>query len=140
MVPNSFRKLVLATLPILSQPLLAMEEPDGSRTVGVVPPFHGQPVPPAWLRTTSCALAAVSCRHYVYEAYGDATGCWLVRYVNLPGRGETLLEVEQTFLFTSEGAIPETLGSKDIHYDPASAAYAGKTFVLVDRRDLMRVR
>ena len=58
------------------------KEPDGSRRVGVVPPFHGQPAPPGWLRTTSQVLVALHCRHYIYEAYGDDRGAWNPR----PGR------------------------------------------------------
>ena len=115
-----------------------LEEPDGSRTVGVVPPFHGAPEPPAWLRATSHAMAAPHCRHYVYEAYGDALGDWLVRYQSLPEKSEGSWETEQDFLFTTEIKKPEELRATEIHFHAEAAYYSGKTFILVERRDLMR--
>ena len=136
MLPALCFAVLLAHSPWLSAPA----EPDGSHTVGVVPPFHGQPEPPPWLRSTSHALAALRCRHYVYEAYGDALGCWLVHYRSLPERGEATWQTEQTFLFRSEWKQPEELGTREVHYHAEAASYGGHTYLLVERRDLLRSR
>ena len=131
--------LLFATLLTHGQALLPLPEPDGSRTLGVVPPYTGKPDPPDWLRAKSYGLAALDCRHYLYEAYGNAKGLWLVRYVSFPESGEAFRELEQTFLFTSEITVKaEELKSTAVQFDPLAAIYTGKTFVLVDRRDLMR--
>ena len=111
-------------------------EPDGSRTVGVVPPFRGEPAPPAWLRPASHALAAPDCRHYVYEAYAEAGGAWLVRYLNLPAEAEVSRLREQIFLYAAGGQA-QALAACDVQCRAHVAVYAQRTFVLVDRRDLV---
>jgi hypothetical protein len=131
--------LVLVTVLWSLQCLPPVSEPDGSRTVGVVPPFHGQPAPPVWLRTTSHALVVLACRHYLYEAYGDERGAWLVRYVSFPERGATFQVGEQVLLFHSEGwSQPEPLSPDEVQCHALAATYHEHTFVLVDRRDLLR--
>ena len=115
------------------------KEPDGSRRVGVVPPFHGQPAPPGWLRTTSQVLVALHCRHYIYEAYGDDRGAWLVRYRALPDQGEPRTLLEQVFLFATDfQMMPAELRTDEVRCKAMAAHYQGRTFALVDRRDLMK--
>jgi len=111
-------------------------EPDGSRTLGVVPPFQGQPAPPRWLRAASHELAQVACRHYVYEAYGDSRGHWLVCYRSLPGAGEGE-EGPQAFLFGAD-AQGRRLICAEIRFSPKRAELQGAAYVLVDRRDLLK--
>jgi len=114
-------------------------EPDGSRTLGVVPPFHGRPEPPEWLRATSHALVVLHCRHYLYEAYGDGAGAWLVRYVAFPGEGEAAEAREQVLLFPPErGAPPATLAPGEVRCRALTAVWGTRTYVLVDRRDLLK--
>jgi hypothetical protein len=117
-----------------------MDEPDGSRTIGIVPPYRGQPEPPAWLRTTSHQLVAPGLtRHYQYEAYGDGMGAWMVRYVCYPEGDEAYLEIEQAFLYGADPARkPKVLKPAEVQFEPRSAKHGGKTYVLVDRRDLMQ--
>jgi hypothetical protein len=130
--------LLSATLLCAGPAAMAMDEPDGSRTVGVVAPFQADPPPPPWLRTTSHALAALDCRHYEYEAYGDERGGWLVRYVNFPETGEAFREIEQVFLFPPGGGKMQELKVSDVRFEPKAALHRGRTFPLVDRRDLLR--
>ena len=134
-------------LPPLPLPVLigcctpAPPEPDGSRTLGVVPPYHGEPAPPEWLRRSSHLVAACSgqlARHYLYEAYGDG-GSWLVRYVQFPGDGETVVAAQLAFLFSSDPLEPpRTLRPAEIRFEPRNARWQGRGFVLADRRDLIR--
>ena len=112
-------------------------EPDGSHTVGVVPPYRGQPAPPAWLRPASHALAIPECRHYVYEAYAEAGGSWLVRYLSLPDQGEAPRIREQVFLYAA-GSQAQSLPACDVHCQAHVAVYRQHSFILVDRRDLAR--
>jgi hypothetical protein len=121
--------------------LAASAEPDGSRTVGVVPPYQAQPAPPSWLRGASHCLAVVRsphARHYVYEAYGDSRGQWLVRYLELPAAGERVGLIQQVFLFGSDPLQPPELpGAKDVQFRLREARCGGREFRLVDRRDLL---
>ena len=134
LIPLSFVLL----LNFLGGPM-AIEEPDGSRTIGIVPPFHGEPAPPAWLRARSHASAWVDTRHYLYEAYAGPEGRWLVRYVLLPEEQEAFREIEQAFLFQSdETRKPVRLKSSDLQVEPRAARWKNLTFTLVDRRDLMK--
>lgn len=128
--------LLFATL-LTAQPGPSLGEPDGSRTIGVVPPFHATPTPPDWVRIRSSSLAILDCKHYLYEAYADAKGAWLVRYLSFPEEGESYRELEQVFLYTSETKV-KTLQITTVRYEPTAALYHGQTFKLVDRRDLMR--
>jgi hypothetical protein len=117
-------------------------EPDGSRTIGIVPPYKGSPAPPEWLRSTSHAHAAVDTRHYLYEVYaptGASEEQWLVRYVMLPEDKEAYREIEQVFLWGSDPKKkPRELKPDEFQYEPRSAVWKSRTFVLVDRRDLMK--
>lgn len=129
---------------LLSTPPAALpvaQEPDGSHTVGVVPPFHGEPAPPDWLRRASHAAADPDCRHYVYEAYAGKDH-WLVRYVMLPEGDEAFREIEQVFLYprVTSGPVPKgrAIPPAELTVDPAGARWQGELFRLVDRRDLQR--
>ncbi|GLH70467.1 hypothetical protein GETHPA_20000 [Geothrix rubra] len=130
--------LLLSTLPATSP---GIQEPDGSHTVGVVPPFHGEPAPPGWLRKASHAAADPDCRHYVYEAYAGKDR-WLVRYVMLPEGDEAFREIEQVFLYprVTSGPVPKgrAIPPAELTVDPAGARWQGELFRLVDRRDLQR--
>lgn len=129
---------------LLSFPAGAREEPDGSRPVGVVPPFHAEPAPPDWLRAKSHAAALVDTRHYLYEVYGatDAEdprrSQWIVRYVMLPEGNEAFRELEQVFLFDGNPKHkPKVLKPDEISIDPKAATWKQAKYKLVDRRDLM---
>ena len=118
------------------------QEPDGSRTVGVVPPFHGEPAPPDWLRKASHAVADPDCRHYLYEAYAGRDR-WLVRYVMLPEGDEAFRDIEQVFLYPrsarEDGARKPTLiAPSEVTVEPSGARWKGEVFRLVDRRDLLK--
>lgn len=130
--------LLLSSLPVA---LPGVQEPDGSHTVGVVPPFHGEPAPPGWLRKASHAAADPDCRHYVYEAYAGKDH-WLVRYVMLPEGDEAFREIEQVFLYPRGAAGPAPKGRAvppaELTVDPSGARWRGELFRLVDRRDLQR--
>lgn len=132
--------LPLLLLPVLlSQSPVEPPEPDGSRTVGVVPPFKGQPEPPAWLRGSSHALAAVDTRHYLYEVYAVQPNQWLVRYVMLPEEGEAFRDIEQLFLFSSKaGEKPRRPKGEEFLFDARQAQWKERVLPLVDRRDLMK--
>jgi hypothetical protein len=117
---------------------MAMDEPDGSRTVGVVPPFQATPPPPVWLRATSHDLAALDCRHYGYEAYGDERGGWLVRYVNFPETGEAFREIEQVFLFPPNGGKALEVKLTEVRFEPMGAILRGRSYPPADRRDLLK--
>ena len=117
----------------------ASAEPDGSRTLGIVPPYRAEPAPPRWLRAASHFLAAGadSTRHYIYEAYADGQDGWLVRYLHLPDATEAPAELEQAFLFSSDPlGEPCTLLPGSIRFEKREALCLGRVFVLVDRRDL----
>lgn len=131
--------LLLATLMSLQPPAAAPVEPDQSRTIGIVPPFKGEPAPPAWLRTESHAVAAVDCQHYLYEAYAGPGGTWLARYVMLPEANEAFRDIEQVFLFGPEpGKKPRRIPPAEVACEAWTATWKGQAFKLVDRRDLMR--
>jgi hypothetical protein len=134
--------LVLPVLMACFPP--AAVEPDGSRTLGVVPPFRAEPAPPGWLRAASHVLASACApltRHYVYEAYAGGGGQWLVRYRPLPGAGEDPAPSEQAFLFESDPlAQPCRLEPCDLEFTPRNARLHSQYFTLVDRRDLVRGR
>jgi hypothetical protein len=131
--------LLLAALMVLQPQTPVTPEPDGSRTVGIVPPFRGEPAPPTWLRATSHARAAVDCRHYLYEAYAGPEGRWLVRYVMFPEAEEAFREIEQAFLFgPTASSKPQVLKPSEVTFEGNAAAWKGKAFTLVDRRDLMK--
>lgn len=131
--------LLLLTMLNLVQAPGPAGEPDGSRTVGVVPPFKAQPEPPGWLRASSHALAAVDTRHYVYEVYAGPKDQWLVRYLMLPETGEAFREIEQAFLFGPDPLKkPRELQVSEIAFETRSATWKQTSFTLVDRRDLMK--
>ena len=135
---------MLPMLPVSVPTLVAQSpapspEPDGSRALGVVPPFHGHPAPPDWLRATSHALAAPHCRHYLYEAYAEAGGAWLVRYVAYPEADEPDAVREQLLLFPPGQRTPaEALAPVEVHCHALTAVWHARTFTLADRRDLLR--
>ena len=115
------------------------QEPDGSRTIGIVPPYRSEPAPPAWLRTRSHAAARVSIRHYIYEAYAGPGGQWLVRYQLLPEDGEACAAAEQVLLFQSDlKKKPRPLEAARVKFESRIATWNNQPFSLVDRRDLMR--
>lgn len=115
------------------------EEPDGARSIGVVPPFQAEPAPPAWLRARSHAVAWVDTRHYLYEAYAGPDGQWLVRYVLLPEGSEAFRDIEQVFLFhADERRKPQPLKPAEVAVEPRGAIWKRLAFKLVDRRDLLR--
>ena len=131
--------LLLASMLSFPQPPNAPGEPDGSRTIGIVPPFSGEPAPPKWLRGASHRLARVDARHYVYEVYADAKGHWLVRYLMLPESDEAVRKTEQAFLFGSDPRkTPRELKHCDLTLEARSITWKHQTFTLVDRRDLMK--
>ena len=131
--------LLLATMLSLPQAPPAVSEPDGSRTIGIVPPFKAEPAPPEWLRASSHAVASIDTRHYIYEVYAGPMNQWLVRYLMLPEGDEAFREVEQAFLF---GADPQKkpieLKLNELNFDAKSATWKKTPFALVDRRDLMK--
>ena len=131
--------LLLSSLPVA---LPGVQEPDGSHTVGVVPPFHGEPAPPGWLRKASHAAADPDCRHYVYEAYAGKDH-WLVRYVMLPEGDEAFRDLEQVFLYPRSAKgdgprKPTLIPPSDVTVEPSDARWKGEVFRLVDRRDLKK--
>jgi hypothetical protein len=130
--------LLLITMLSVPQAIPA-GEPDGSRTLGIVPPFKAEPAPPDWLRTASHALAAVDTRHYLYEVYAGTKGQWLVRYLMLPESDEAFREIEQAFLFGSDPhKKPVELKPGELTFEAKSVTWKKATFTLVDRRDLMK--
>jgi hypothetical protein len=140
--------LALLVFPLMAGccTLPAAPEPDGSRTLGIIPPFRGEPAPPDWLRAASHLLLARGAgyaRHYLYEAYADGCGGWLVHYRQFPAAGEAVPETQLAFLFGSD-ALGEPLGEPlalrtgEVRYESRNARWQGRAFVLVDRRDLVR--
>ncbi len=129
---------------LLSLPLQAQGEPDGSRTTGVVPPFAADPAPPVWLRAVSHAVAFVDTRHYLYEVYAGTkeddprASQWIVRYVMLPEGNEAFRELEQVFLFDGNPKHkPKDLQPGEIDVEPKEVTWKKVRFKLVDRRDLL---
>ncbi|MDP2874574.1 MAG: hypothetical protein Q8O00_00230 [Holophaga sp.] len=131
--------LVLASMLGLSQAQLPVGEPDGSRTIGIVPPFTAEPAPPGWLRSTSHALTSGTTRHYIYEAYAGPKNQWLVRYRMLPGAEEGTSIPEQAFLFSSNTQKrPQKLNLRIVRFEGRMATWKKHSFALVDHRDLMK--
>jgi|GEM_PF-3525066 len=130
--------LLLASLS-LSQTQPPVGEPDGSRTMGIVPPFRAEPAPPDWLRATSHTLASINVHHYVYEVYAGPKHRWLVRYLLLPDSDEAIQETERAYLF---GPNPQgkarKLKTTEVVFEPQAATWRKTPFRLVDRRDLMK--
>jgi hypothetical protein len=129
--------MLIPLLPALLVGLAMPPEPDGSRTLGVVPPYHAEPAPPDWLRATSHALLQTQCRHYVYEAYAGPGGQWLVRYV-LFVEGEARERVQCMLFSTDPGKAPEGLAADAVVLKAREATWKGVAFVLVDKRDLLK--
>ncbi|HEX9082599.1 MAG TPA: hypothetical protein VF768_09990 [Holophagaceae bacterium] len=129
---------LLLTTPVSSSSQ-GLAEPDGSHVVGVVPPFHGEPAPPEWLRRLSHAAADPDCRHYVYEAYASDRH-WMTRYVMLPEGDEAFRDIEQVFLFPRPGDAPKPtqIAPAQVSFEPSAAHWKGEAFRLVDRRELMK--
>jgi hypothetical protein len=74
----------------------------------------------------------------VYEAYAGEHG-WLVRYQMLPEEGEHPRSLETVLLYPKDGPGkngPQTLGS--VAFSGRQATVDGKTFALVDHRDLLK--
>jgi len=130
--------LLLATLSLATpSPLLGMLEADSA--FAAVPPFKGEPAPPAWLFDAAHAIAAVDTRHYSYEAYAGPKGQWLVRFLMLPEGNEAFREIEQTFLFASDpDRKPQEVNPAEVTFDTHSSTWKKQVFNLVDRRDLMK--
>lgn len=120
----------------------ALPEPDGSRQAGLIPRFTALPAPPPELRALSHKQAMVDTEHYLYEAYAADPeeakgGPWLVRYVLLPEVNESFREIEQIFLFAPNLAKkPRALRLDEVQVENGLIRWKGKTFRLVDRRDL----
>jgi len=113
--------------------------PDGSRHVGLVAPFKGEPAPPEWLMAAAYGVAAVDTRHYLYEVYAGPKDQWLVRFLMLPEEGEALREIEQVLLFESNPKKkPKEINTSEIAFDIQSSTWKKTHFSLVDRRDLMK--
>jgi hypothetical protein len=134
---------LLLSLLLLTAPLLARGEPDGSRSTGIVPVFIGEPAPPAWLRAASHAVAFVDTRHYLYEVYGSTDADeprisqWIVRYIMLPEGNEAFREIEQVFLFDGNPKHkPKGINPSEMMVDPKEATWKKVKYKLVDRRDL----
>ena len=130
-----------AALPALVAPAQSSpSEPDGSRTLGIVPPFRAEPAPPPWLRRVSHLLVPgpAHTRHYIYEAYADGQDGWLVRYIHLPEGTEAPPAREEAFLFRGDPLEPpRRLKAGTIRFESRQARWQGRAFVLVDRRDLV---
>ena len=138
-------------LPYLHLPTLvgcrtpaAAPEPDGSRTLGIVPPYRAEPAPPDWLRSTSHALVTSggpNTKHYLYEVYSDRNSSWLVRYLRFPADGEELAETQVVFVFSSDPlAKPCPVQPAELQVRTRNARWRETEFVLVDRRDLILTR
>lgn len=126
--------------PFLSLLLLSslQGEPDGSRTLGIVPPFKAEPAPPPWLRPTSHAHARPDTRHYVYEAYAGEKR-WLVRYLMLPEEGERPRTLELVMAYKPKGrekgiAVPLS----EVEIKGRAVHWKGEVYRLVDKRDLLK--
>lgn len=123
---------------LIAQQPLPPAEPDGSRRVGGLRPVRPAQPPPGWLREASHGAAAVDCRHYMYEAYA-LEGRYLARYVMLPEGNEAYREIEQVFLIEADPRRkPTALQASEVQFDPESARWQGRTWTLVDRRELMK--
>lgn len=117
----------------------APAEPPGVHALGIIPPFRAEPFPPDWLRMESHGLADPDCHHYAYEAYSDGTH-WMARYVMLPEKDEGFSKIEQVFLFSKDHgrSKPERIDPAKVLFEPSGAVWKGRTFKLVDRRDLIQ--
>lgn len=136
MIPALLLSFSLLNPPALPAP---SGEPDGSRTLGILPPFKAEPQAPTWLRATSHALAMVDTRHYLYEVYALPSNQWLVRYVLLPEEGEAFREIEQIFLFGPKPADrPKVMKNSDFVFEAQEVTWKERRLPLVDRRDLLR--
>lgn len=114
-------------------------EPVGIRATGIIPTFLAEPKPPLWLRLDSQLLADPDCRHFGYEVYaGDRQ--WLVRYVMFPEEGEGFRELEIVLLYPREKGKTkaERLAPGQLQIEPRAVRWQGRSFPLVDRRDLIR--
>ncbi|WP_291272352.1 hypothetical protein [Geothrix sp.] len=125
---------LMVLVPGAAQPPL---EPAGVRASGAIPGFQADPAPPAWLRLDSHLLADPDCRHYSYEAYAAPDG-WLVRYIMFPEDREDFREIEQVFLYPKSRGKAERIPPASVQIEPQAAQWKGRTFRLVDRRDLIR--
>ncbi len=135
---------LLFSISLLSIPIQAKQEPDGSQPSAAIPSFHGEPAPPEWLRAASHAVALVDTRHYLYEAYGTGEAAdprnaqWIVRYVMLPEGKEAYREIEQIFLFDGNPKHkPKDLNPGELLVEPKQATWKNVKYKLVDRRDLL---
>jgi hypothetical protein len=117
----------------------APPEPLGIHPTGTIPSFQAEPMPPVWLRLDSHVLADPDCRHFGYEVYaGDQQ--WLVRYVMFPEQGEDFRELEMVFLYPQEKGKAKVvrLAPGELQVEPRAVRWRGRSFPLVDRRDLIR--
>ena len=131
----------LLLIVALSQPTTSLDArvQEGARATATVPPFQGEPAPPAWLFDAAHAVASVDTRHYSYEAYAGPKAQWLVRFLMLPEGDEAFREIEQTFLFTSDPKQkPREVLPAEVTFDVQSATWKKQLFNLVDRRDLVK--
>lgn len=130
--------LLLATLS-LTTPSSRLGLSEVGSAVAAIPPFKGEPAPPAWLFNASHGIAAVDTRHYSYEVYAGPGGQWLVRFLMLPEGNEAFREIEQAFLFASEPEHkPLEVNPTEVTFDTHSSIWKKQVFHLVDRRDLMK--
>ena len=114
-------------------------EPPGVRVSGAIPLFQVEPIPPAWVRLESHALADPDCRHYAYEVYsGDSY--WLVRYVMIPDDREEFREIEQVLFYpkVKDPSKVKRIPPADLKIDLFAIHWRGSTLQLVERRDLIR--
>jgi hypothetical protein len=74
----------------------------------------------------------------MYEVYA-LDGQFLARYVMLPEGQEAFREIEQVFLFASDARRkPLEVKPAEIQFEPQSALWKGKAWVLADRRELLK--
>jgi hypothetical protein len=131
-----FLLILVCMFPTEAAPSL---EPAGVRLSGAIPWFQTKPAAPAWLRIESHTLADPDCRHYTYEVYAGDTQ-WLVRYVMFPEEREEFREIEQVFYYPREkGRVKGVrVPPAEVQIEPQAARWKGRSFQLVDRRDLIR--
>jgi hypothetical protein len=131
--------LFALAITLVQTPMPVVAEPDGSRAVGPVPSFRGEPAPPEWLRKTSHDLAAVDTAHYIYEVYAGPGDQWLVRYVMLPEGDEAFRDIEQVLIFTGDRTRkPRTVNPTEVTFTVTTAALKAVVYQLVDHRELLR--
>ena len=133
------KTLLTCLLTLLPGDVPTPLEPVGVRASGAIPAFRGDPAPPDWLRLDSHTLADPDCRHYGYEVYTSDTQ-WVVRYVMFPEDREGFREIEMVFLFPKEKgkAKVQRIAPAELQVEPQSVRWKGRSFRLVDRRDLIR--